>query len=103
MAKHYRVIYRDIKTQRFASRATWTRSRAHGGTRYKRTRISVSRKRPPKPATRPATRPTPQGERVPVAAGVAVQTATGQIPQEFLDYDMDDYFYEFDGDEDSEY
>ena len=28
--------YRDTQTGRFASRDTWQRSKAHGGTRYKR-------------------------------------------------------------------
>lgn len=30
------VRYRDTKTKQFVSKATWARSKAHGGTRYKR-------------------------------------------------------------------
>jgi hypothetical protein len=38
------VIYRDTRTGRFASKATWTRSKAKGGTRYKRGRVTVEAK-----------------------------------------------------------
>jgi hypothetical protein len=34
-----RTIYRDTKTGRFASKKTWKRSKAKGGTRYKRGKI----------------------------------------------------------------
>ena len=37
--------YRDRLTGRFVSRATWTRSKAHDGTRYKR---EIERREPPK-------------------------------------------------------
>lgn len=58
MAK--RNAYRDSKTGRFVSRATYARSRAQGGTRYKRSRVSsparpvktgedIELPRPPKP------------------------------------------------------
>lgn len=34
-----RTAYRDYKTGRFVNKKTWTRSRAAGGTRYRRTRL----------------------------------------------------------------
>jgi hypothetical protein len=57
-----RVVYRDYKTGKFVSKSTWKRSRAHGGTRYKRHRVRqvIPRKRPrlKKPAAvRPAAPP----------------------------------------------
>lgn len=51
-------IYRDFKTGRFASRSTWKRSKAHGGSRYVRKAYQV--RLPPRlqaPAMRPAARP----------------------------------------------
>ena len=53
MVKKRRTIYRDSKTGRFASRATWKRSRARGGTRYKRTRIKIARGRAGRPLPKP--------------------------------------------------
>jgi hypothetical protein len=38
MAK--RTVYRDTKTGRFASKSTWKRSKAQGGDRYKRQRVT---------------------------------------------------------------
>jgi hypothetical protein len=35
------VIYRDKKSGHFVSESTWTRSKAHGGTRYVRQRLKV--------------------------------------------------------------
>lgn len=47
------VTYRDRKTGRFVKKATWQRSIARGGKRYKRERPKPKRKRklsrPPKP------------------------------------------------------
>lgn len=49
------VRYRDTKTGRLVSKSTWTRSKAHGGTRYKRERREKKveeeprRKRPREP------------------------------------------------------
>lgn len=48
--------YRDSKTGRFVSHATWKRSKAHGGTRYKRVvpkKPPVKRPPPPKPPPKP--------------------------------------------------
>lgn len=36
-----RTIYRDSETGRFAKRSTWNRSKAQGGTRYKRETVTV--------------------------------------------------------------
>jgi hypothetical protein len=57
-----RTVYRDKRTGRFASKATWTRSRARGGKRYVRSQEPIKRKpraiRPTAPRiTRPAKRP----------------------------------------------
>ena len=38
---HRPVIYRDKKSGRFVSEATWKRSKAQGGTRYVRQRLKV--------------------------------------------------------------
>jgi len=43
-----RIFYLDTKTGRFASKATWKRSKQHGGTRYVR-RIIKPKKRKKKP------------------------------------------------------
>lgn len=37
------MVYRDRDTGRFVSKATWTRSHTHGGTRYVRQRVRVER------------------------------------------------------------
>ena len=96
--------YRDTKTGKFVSAATWRRSRSHGGTRYRR----VS-----------ATRTGPRGELgkvkavAPVApprgagggGGAPRGTITGPIPAEFL-LAADEYFesgYEYDFEEEDEY
>lgn len=39
--------YRDTKTKRFVSKATWARSKAQGGTRYKRERVKPRKAPPP--------------------------------------------------------
>jgi hypothetical protein len=57
-----RTVYRDKRTGRFASKATWKRSRARGGKNYVRSQEPIKRKpraiRPTAPRiTRPATRP----------------------------------------------
>lgn len=56
MAKPKRIIYRDTRTGKFASRSTWRRSRAHGGSRFVRKRI-VSKV--PKVQRKPSTRKLP--------------------------------------------
>jgi len=48
-----RRLYRDRKTGRFISKATWKRSRARGGTRYVRQTVKVRKRRPPKPKRLP--------------------------------------------------
>lgn len=40
------IRYRDTRTGRAVSEATWRRSKAHGGTRYKR--VQQPRRKPPK-------------------------------------------------------
>lgn len=48
------VRFRDTKTGRFVSKSTWKRSRAHGGTRYKRERLKPAhRARPARPPALP--------------------------------------------------
>ena len=62
--------YRDTKTGKFISKATWTRSKAQGGTRYKRTvtRITpvavTSRRKPSLPKTSPTKRPAPKPKQL---------------------------------------
>lgn len=34
------IIYRNTKTGRFAKRSAWKRSKAHGGTRFKRQSVT---------------------------------------------------------------
>lgn len=47
-----RTVYRDRKTGKFVSRKTWKRSRAQGGTRYRRQRTGPVREgRKPKPSS----------------------------------------------------
>ena len=45
--------FRDRKTGRFVSRATWRRSKAHGGKRYVRERPRKLKKLPPPPPPAP--------------------------------------------------
>lgn len=35
------IIYRDTKTGKFSKKSTWQRSKARGGTRYKRQNVQV--------------------------------------------------------------
>jgi hypothetical protein len=51
MARKRQTRYRNSDTGRFVSASTWKRSKAQGGTRYKRTTIKVKtrkKKKPPK-------------------------------------------------------
>lgn len=41
--------FRDKKTGRFVARATWKRSKAHGGTRYVREKTPVAKRKLPEP------------------------------------------------------
>jgi hypothetical protein len=50
MARRRQARYRDTRTGHFVSRSTWKRSRAQGGTRYRRTFVASGRaRRKPKP------------------------------------------------------
>jgi hypothetical protein len=63
MARKTTQRYRDRETGRFVSKATWQRSRAHGGTRYKRSQVKVTRVKrrvPSPPKMRPRALPTPE-------------------------------------------
>ena len=99
--------YRDTKTGRLVSAATWRRSRAHGGTRFKRevleskasktaaprTNSTARRGRKRAPAVGPAAPPrAEQGGAPSGGAGARFPgIITGPIPIEFLDY-VDDFF-----------
>jgi hypothetical protein len=85
MAKRTSTRYRDKDTGRFVSKSTWTRSHAHGGTRYKRTKVLV---------------------RTPVKKKRPVRVVPPEIeePQTFEDLDdfedfMDDYKGEYETEE----
>jgi hypothetical protein len=54
-----RVVYRDRETGRWVKESTWRRSKAHGGTRYKREfiRLKVAPKLPEKPPPKPPKKP----------------------------------------------
>ena len=87
--------YIDTKTGRFVSAATWRRSRAHGGTRFKRVVSGSTRRGRGKrtPAVSPAAPPLAGAP----GGGGGTRTAdiiTGPIPAEFLEYG-DDYFEGF--------
>lgn len=91
--------YRDTVTGRFVSAATWRRSHAHGGTRYKRQAIA----RPQ--VAQPTVRVTAPPSQTPDTGGGS-GTITGPIiPTEFLTADNEmfepDEDYEFA--EDAEY
>jgi hypothetical protein len=62
MAKKTTQRYRDSKTGRFTSKATWQRSRAHGGKRYRRqsVKFQAGRRKPVTPKMRPRALPTPE-------------------------------------------
>lgn len=62
MAKKTTQRYRDRETGRFVSKATWQRSRAHGGTRYRRqsVKLPAARRKPKAPKMRPRALPTPE-------------------------------------------
>jgi hypothetical protein len=69
VAKKRKTItrYRDKQTGKFVSKATWKRSRAHGGSRFRRERARV--KRAPKKLiarrkVRPRTLPRPAREEI---------------------------------------
>lgn len=47
------TVYRDSKTGRFSSKATWKRSKSHGGSRYKRERINRKEKITTEPPSSP--------------------------------------------------
>ncbi len=89
--------YRDTKTGRFVSAATWRRSRTHGGTRYRRLRQTVS-KRTKKPG-RGAPRRSAVGPTAPPSSG----PITVQIPAEFLIAEDDFYESGYESDEEDEY
>jgi len=59
--KKKRVGYRDSLTGAFVSKATWKRSKAHGGLRYKRILFSVRRPKKVKVAVTPAVLPAAFG------------------------------------------
>lgn len=83
--------YRDTRTGRFVSAATWKRSRSHGGTRYKRV------------SPRKARRRTPQPKHMAPAAPPGLQRETGAIPLKFLE--AADEFFEsgYESEEEDEY
>lgn len=85
--------YRDTKTGKFVSASTWRRSRAHGGTRYKR----VNRSRPKKSGVSPVAPPQlPRGY-------TTYETVSGPIPTEFLAADDDFFESGYESDEEDEY
>lgn len=53
-----RVAYRDKVTGRFVSRATWKRSKAHGGARFRR--AVLGKRTPSKRSMRPKALPGPR-------------------------------------------
>jgi hypothetical protein len=59
MAKKH-TVYRDSKTGKFVKKSTWRRSRARGGDRYKRERITA--RKPKKPERLPIPEPRPAAE-----------------------------------------
>jgi len=60
MAKKTITRYRDRKTGRFVSAATWRRSRAHGGSRFHREKARRVKRRKPTQPVRPRALPTPE-------------------------------------------
>jgi len=101
---------RDTKTGRFASATTWKRSRAHGGTRYRRIAVRTgTRKRAGYQRTvRPATFPTETQIFKDMTGGGLVRGPDGKVqdvPQEFLDEDYYDEYFEagYEADEEDEY
>ncbi len=56
-ARATRTIYRDTETGRFVSKSTWTRSRTHGGQRYRRQALGRTKPTRKRKAVRPAPRP----------------------------------------------
>jgi hypothetical protein len=60
MAKKTTTRYRDRESGRFVSKATWRRSRAHGGTKFRRERTRRIKRRKPPLKVRPRALPTPE-------------------------------------------
>lgn len=86
--------YRDTKTGKFVSASTWRRSRAHGGSRYKRVQ---KRGRPHEPDVSPVAPPQlPRGY-------TTYETVAGPIPTEFLAADDDFFESGYESDEEDEY
>jgi len=54
------MSYRDTHTGLFVSKATWKRSRAHGGTRYRRSRTGPGKEHPKTRTVRAAALPEPE-------------------------------------------
>jgi len=100
--------YRDTKTGKFVSATTWKRSRAHGGSRYKRVRLVTRSGSKARGAVRPATFPTdvvsPRDLAQVGSTGTIRVPIGANIPQEFLEIDLDDYFEAgYEADEEDEY
>ena len=57
-----KTIYRDTKTGRFCTKASWKRSKKRGGDRYKRERIPVGKRKKKREVTPPP--PPPQAPEV---------------------------------------
>jgi len=98
MAKHGKKIigYRDSKTGRFASKATFNRSHAHGGRRFKPIREGKARAR--KGTKRKPALPVGVGERgvAPIGGGIApAKKRVGQSIRSLVEfYDFEGYEYE---------
>ena len=97
--------YRDTKTGRFVSAATWKRSRAHGGRRYRR--IAGSRQKrmgTVRLAALPSNIVSSTELAVPGSTGKIRVKLDQKIPREFLEIDLEDYFEAgYEADEEDEY
>src|SRR5271163_4131512 len=92
MAQKKHFVYRDSRTGRFAKKATWARSRSHGGRRYQKIKVAaVVQKR--RAGVAPAPIPSAPG-----GGGGGSAPRSSNVIGSLADY-FDYYDYDFDVDE----
>lgn len=94
-----RTIYRDRKTGRIVSKATWRRSRARGGKRYVAQRIGLPKRKAAK--RKPHTRPrAPQGAAPPPVP--APGAPPPRVPPPEPEAELEEFDLDFDSEGDSD-
>jgi len=94
MAKRNRSAYRDTKTGRFASKATWNRSRSRGGTRYQKIKVAagVQKRRAEVPSS-PIPTETKSGGGGGGSTGGPKSNVISSL-QDYYDFEDFDYYWD---------